>query len=110
MVWSVPTLSDLGKYTLKNYFQELQPVRIGGKIVFHWVSQSQWLQCFLFFCDRFIVRPDVRQSRMADFLDWVLSMLSKSSSQTMEGTVIVNGMLQALVNTVNTVNTFSLKR
>ncbi|NXP27375.1 TBCD protein, partial [Scytalopus superciliaris] len=45
---------------------------------------------------KFIVRPDVRQSRMADFLDWVLSMLSKSSSQTMEGTVVVNGMLQAL--------------
>ncbi|NWI51504.1 TBCD protein, partial [Calyptomena viridis] len=45
---------------------------------------------------KFIVRPDVRQSRMADFLDWMLSMLSKSSSQTMEGTVIVNGMLQAL--------------
>ncbi|NXU83729.1 TBCD protein, partial [Xiphorhynchus elegans] len=45
---------------------------------------------------KFIVRPDVRQSRMADFLDWVLSMLSKSSFQTMEGTVIVNGMLQAL--------------
>uniref|UniRef100_A0A8D2MNJ9 Tubulin-specific chaperone D n=1 Tax=Zonotrichia albicollis TaxID=44394 RepID=A0A8D2MNJ9_ZONAL len=48
---------------------------------------------------KFIVRPDVKQSRMADFLDWMLSMLSKSSSQTMEGTVIVNGMLQALVNT-----------
>ncbi|NXF81871.1 TBCD protein, partial [Sclerurus mexicanus] len=45
---------------------------------------------------KFIVRPDVRQSRMADFLDWVLSMLSKSSFQTMEGTIIVNGMLQAL--------------
>ncbi|NWS18697.1 TBCD protein, partial [Pachyramphus minor] len=45
---------------------------------------------------KFIVRPDVKQSRMAEFLDWVLSMLSKSSSQTMEGTVIVNGMLQAL--------------
>uniref|UniRef100_A0A8U8CJ67 Tubulin-specific chaperone D n=1 Tax=Geospiza parvula TaxID=87175 RepID=A0A8U8CJ67_GEOPR len=45
---------------------------------------------------KFIVRPDVKQSRMADFLEWVLSMLSKSSSQTMEGTVIVNGMLQAL--------------
>ncbi|NWR35105.1 TBCD protein, partial [Tachuris rubrigastra] len=45
---------------------------------------------------KFIVRPDVRQSRMAEFLDWMLSMLSKSSSQTMEGTVIVNGMLQAL--------------
>ncbi|XP_075297320.1 tubulin-specific chaperone D isoform X1 [Opisthocomus hoazin] len=45
---------------------------------------------------KFIVRPDVRQKRMADFLDWTLSMLSKSSFQTMEGTVVVNGMLQAL--------------
>ncbi|KFO76294.1 Tubulin-specific chaperone D, partial [Cuculus canorus] len=45
---------------------------------------------------KFIVRPDVRQKRMADFLDWTLSLLSKSSSQTMEGTVIINGMLQAL--------------
>ncbi|NXX93130.1 TBCD protein, partial [Centropus bengalensis] len=45
---------------------------------------------------KFIVRPDVRQKRMADFLDWTLSMLSKSSSQTMEGTVVMNGMLQAL--------------
>ncbi|PKU33648.1 tubulin-specific chaperone hypothetical protein [Limosa lapponica baueri] len=33
---------------------------------------------------------------MADFLDWTLSMLSKSSFQTMEGTVVMNGMLQAL--------------
>uniref|UniRef100_U3ITR5 Tubulin-specific chaperone D n=1 Tax=Anas platyrhynchos platyrhynchos TaxID=8840 RepID=U3ITR5_ANAPP len=45
---------------------------------------------------KFIVRPDVRQKRMADFLDWTLSMLSKSSFQTMEGTVVMNGMLQAL--------------
>ncbi|NWJ02836.1 TBCD protein, partial [Crypturellus undulatus] len=45
---------------------------------------------------KFIVRPDVRAKRMADFLDWTLSMLSKSSFQTMEGTVIMNGMLQAL--------------
>ncbi|NXA51624.1 TBCD protein, partial [Nothocercus julius] len=45
---------------------------------------------------KFIVRPDVRQKRMADFLDWTLSVLSKSSFQTMEGTVIMNGMLQAL--------------
>ncbi|XP_064378527.1 tubulin-specific chaperone D [Dromaius novaehollandiae] len=45
---------------------------------------------------KFIARPDVRQKRMADFLDWTLSMLSKSSFQTMEGTVVVNGMLQAL--------------
>ncbi|KAM6050827.1 tubulin-specific chaperone D isoform 1-T3 [Chlamydotis macqueenii] len=45
---------------------------------------------------KFIVRPDVKQKRMADFLDWTLSMLSKSSFQTMEGTVVMNGMLQAL--------------
>uniref|UniRef100_A0A8C0APJ8 Tubulin-specific chaperone D n=1 Tax=Buteo japonicus TaxID=224669 RepID=A0A8C0APJ8_9AVES len=45
---------------------------------------------------KFIVRPDVRQKRMPDFLDWTLSMLSKSSFQTMEGTVVMNGMLQAL--------------
>ncbi|XP_069728409.1 tubulin-specific chaperone D [Phaenicophaeus curvirostris] len=45
---------------------------------------------------KFIVRPDVRQKRMADFLDWTLSLLSKSSSKTMEGTVVMNGMLQAL--------------
>uniref|UniRef100_A0A8C2UBM6 Tubulin-specific chaperone D n=1 Tax=Coturnix japonica TaxID=93934 RepID=A0A8C2UBM6_COTJA len=45
---------------------------------------------------KFIVRPDVRQKRMADFLDWTLSMLSKSSFQSMEGTVVMNGMLQAL--------------
>ncbi|XP_064006933.1 tubulin-specific chaperone D isoform X3 [Pogoniulus pusillus] len=45
---------------------------------------------------KFIVRHDVRQKRMADFLDWMLSMLSKSSFQSMEGTVVINGMLQAL--------------
>ncbi|NWY04338.1 TBCD protein, partial [Nothoprocta ornata] len=45
---------------------------------------------------KFIVRLDVRQKRMADFLDWILSMLSKSSYQTMEGTIVMNGMLQAL--------------
>uniref|UniRef100_A0A8V5HCB2 Tubulin-specific chaperone D n=1 Tax=Melopsittacus undulatus TaxID=13146 RepID=A0A8V5HCB2_MELUD len=45
---------------------------------------------------KFIVRPDVKQKRMADFLDWTLSMISKSSFQSMEGTVVMNGMLQAL--------------
>ncbi|NWX24719.1 TBCD protein, partial [Aegotheles bennettii] len=45
---------------------------------------------------KFIIRLDVRQKRMADFLDWTLSMLSKSSFETMEGTVVMNGMLQAL--------------
>uniref|UniRef100_A0A8C3SV97 Tubulin-specific chaperone D n=1 Tax=Chelydra serpentina TaxID=8475 RepID=A0A8C3SV97_CHESE len=52
---------------------------------------------------RFITRPDVKQKRMADFLDWALSTLSKSSFQTMEGTIVMDGMLQALVNTVDTI-------
>ncbi|XP_044531122.1 tubulin-specific chaperone D [Gracilinanus agilis] len=45
---------------------------------------------------KFITRPDVKQKKMADFLDWTLSTLSKSSFQTMEGTIIMDGMLQAL--------------
>ncbi|XP_026523386.1 tubulin-specific chaperone D isoform X1 [Notechis scutatus] len=45
---------------------------------------------------KFITRPDVRQKRTADFLDWTLSTLSKSSFQTIEGTIVMDGMLQAL--------------
>ncbi|XP_069510643.1 tubulin-specific chaperone D isoform X2 [Ambystoma mexicanum] len=45
---------------------------------------------------KFITRPDVKQKRMADFLDWALSTLSKSSFQTMEGATAIDGMLQAL--------------
>ncbi|XP_066474680.1 tubulin-specific chaperone D [Tiliqua scincoides] len=45
---------------------------------------------------KFITRPDVKQKRMADFLDWTLSTLSKSSFQTIEGTIVIDGMLQAL--------------
>ncbi|XP_078011895.1 tubulin-specific chaperone D isoform X3 [Phascolarctos cinereus] len=45
---------------------------------------------------KFITRPDVKQKKMADFLDWTLSTLSKSSFQTMEGTIMMDGMLQAL--------------
>nr|XP_020641570.1 tubulin-specific chaperone D [Pogona vitticeps]XP_020641571.1 tubulin-specific chaperone D [Pogona vitticeps]XP_020641572.1 tubulin-specific chaperone D [Pogona vitticeps] len=45
---------------------------------------------------KFITRPDVKQKRMADFLDWTLSTLSKSSFQTMEGAIVMDGMLQAL--------------
>uniref|UniRef100_A0A8D0L4C6 Tubulin-specific chaperone D n=1 Tax=Sphenodon punctatus TaxID=8508 RepID=A0A8D0L4C6_SPHPU len=45
---------------------------------------------------KFLTRPDVRQKRMADFLDWTLSTLLQSSFQTMEGTVAMDGMLQAL--------------
>ncbi|XP_074081296.1 tubulin-specific chaperone D [Macrotis lagotis] len=45
---------------------------------------------------KFITRHDVKQKKMTDFLDWTLSTLSKSSFQTMEGTIIMDGMLQAL--------------
>ncbi|MGH0169709.1 UNVERIFIED_CONTAM: hypothetical protein FKN15_058047 [Acipenser sinensis] len=45
---------------------------------------------------KFVIRPDVKQKRLADFLDWNLSTLSQASYQTMEGTVVVDGMLQSL--------------
>lgn len=45
---------------------------------------------------KFITRHDVKQKRMADFLDWTLSTLSISSFQSMEGTIVIDGMLQAL--------------
>lgn len=36
---------------------------------------------------------------MADFLDWSLCTLARSSFQTIEGVITMDGMLQALVNT-----------
>lgn len=47
---------------------------------------------------RFITRPDAKQ-KMADFLDWSLCTLARSSFQTIEGVITMDGMLQALVNT-----------
>uniref|UniRef100_A0A2I3GIF3 Tubulin-specific chaperone D n=1 Tax=Nomascus leucogenys TaxID=61853 RepID=A0A2I3GIF3_NOMLE len=46
---------------------------------------------------RFITRPDVKQSKMAEFLDWSLCNLARSSLQTMQGVLTVDGTLQALV-------------
>uniref|UniRef100_A0A8C9P525 Tubulin-specific chaperone D n=1 Tax=Spermophilus dauricus TaxID=99837 RepID=A0A8C9P525_SPEDA len=45
---------------------------------------------------RFITRPDVRQRRMPGFLDWSLCTLARSSFQTMEGVIAMDGTLQAL--------------
>ncbi|XP_043924058.1 tubulin-specific chaperone D [Protopterus annectens] len=45
---------------------------------------------------KFVTRPDVKQKRLADFLDWTLSTLSQSSYQTMEGIIVIDGMLQSL--------------
>ncbi|KAH0501774.1 Tubulin-specific chaperone D [Microtus ochrogaster] len=48
---------------------------------------------------KFIVRPDVKQRKMASFLDWSLCTLAHSSFQTIEGVIVMDGMLQALVST-----------
>lgn len=62
-----------------------------------WVELS--LAC-LFLSGRFVTRPDVKQKMMAGFLDWSLCTLARSSFQTIEGVIAMDGMLQALVNTV----------
>ncbi|XP_012511897.1 PREDICTED: tubulin-specific chaperone D [Propithecus coquereli] len=45
---------------------------------------------------RFITRPDVKQQKMAGFLDWSLCTLACSSFQTLEGVIAIDGTLQAL--------------
>ncbi|XP_064126499.1 tubulin-specific chaperone D isoform X1 [Loxodonta africana] len=45
---------------------------------------------------KFITRPDVKQKKMADFLDWTLHTLAHSSFQTIDGTITMDGVLQAL--------------
>ncbi|XP_041434665.1 tubulin-specific chaperone D-like isoform X2 [Xenopus laevis] len=47
---------------------------------------------------KFITRPDVKQKRMAEFLDWSLSTLSNAKYLTMQGTIAMDGMLQALAH------------
>ncbi|XP_069785635.1 tubulin-specific chaperone D isoform X2 [Narcine bancroftii] len=44
---------------------------------------------------KFVTRPDVKEKRLPDFLNWTLSSLS-NADQTMEGMVVRDGMLQAL--------------
>ncbi|XP_027968199.1 tubulin-specific chaperone D isoform X4 [Eumetopias jubatus] len=45
---------------------------------------------------KFVTRPDVKQKKMAGFLDWSLHTLARSSFQTIEGVIAMDGMLQAL--------------
>ncbi|XP_022379305.1 tubulin-specific chaperone D isoform X2 [Enhydra lutris kenyoni] len=45
---------------------------------------------------KFVTRPDVRQEKMAGFLDWSLHTLARSSFQTIEGVIAMDGTLQAL--------------
>ncbi|XP_037666539.1 tubulin-specific chaperone D isoform X2 [Choloepus didactylus] len=45
---------------------------------------------------KLITRPDVKEKKLAGFLDRVLGALACSSLQTLEGVVVMDGMLQAL--------------
>uniref|UniRef100_A0AAR2IWP8 Tubulin-specific chaperone D n=1 Tax=Pygocentrus nattereri TaxID=42514 RepID=A0AAR2IWP8_PYGNA len=45
---------------------------------------------------KFVTRPDVKQKRLGDFLDWTLTTISQASDLTMEGTVTLDGALQSL--------------
>uniref|UniRef100_A0A673JKE3 Tubulin-specific chaperone D n=1 Tax=Sinocyclocheilus rhinocerous TaxID=307959 RepID=A0A673JKE3_9TELE len=45
---------------------------------------------------KFVTRPDVKQKRLGDFLDWCLTTISQTSEITMEGTVTLDGALQSL--------------
>ncbi|XP_013361458.1 PREDICTED: tubulin-specific chaperone D isoform X2 [Chinchilla lanigera] len=45
---------------------------------------------------KFITRPDVKQRKMAGFLDWSLSTLARSSFHTIDGVIAMDGTLQAL--------------
>ncbi|XP_062936877.1 tubulin-specific chaperone D isoform X2 [Cynocephalus volans] len=45
---------------------------------------------------KFITRPDVKQRKMASFLDWSLCTLARSSFLTIEGVIAMDGTLQAL--------------
>ncbi|XP_066530722.1 tubulin-specific chaperone D [Hoplias malabaricus] len=45
---------------------------------------------------KFVTRPDVKQKRLGDFLDWTLTTISQASHQTMEGTVALDGALKSL--------------
>ncbi|KAI1884351.1 hypothetical protein AGOR_G00225520 [Albula goreensis] len=45
---------------------------------------------------KFVTRPDVKLKRLGDFLDWSLTAMSQASDLTMEGTVVLDGVLQSL--------------
>lgn len=45
---------------------------------------------------KFVTRPDTKQKRLGDFLDWALALMSQTSDQSMLGTVALDGALQSL--------------
>uniref|UniRef100_A0A8C9YCU9 Tubulin-specific chaperone D n=1 Tax=Sander lucioperca TaxID=283035 RepID=A0A8C9YCU9_SANLU len=48
---------------------------------------------------KFMTRPDVKQKRLGDFLDWSLTTISQTSDQSVRDIMVLDGALQSLVNT-----------
>lgn len=46
-----------------------------------------------------MTRPDVKQKYLGDFLDWSLTTLSRTDDKSITDTMVLDGVLQALVNT-----------
>uniref|UniRef100_A0A3Q4I0S4 Tubulin-specific chaperone D n=1 Tax=Neolamprologus brichardi TaxID=32507 RepID=A0A3Q4I0S4_NEOBR len=47
---------------------------------------------------KFMTRPDVKQKRLGDFLDWNLTTISQTNDQSLRNIVVLDGALQSLVN------------
>uniref|UniRef100_A0AAX7VUP0 Tubulin-specific chaperone D n=1 Tax=Astatotilapia calliptera TaxID=8154 RepID=A0AAX7VUP0_ASTCA len=47
---------------------------------------------------KFVTRPDVKQKRLGDFLDWNLATISQTNDQSLRNIVVLDGALQSLVN------------
>uniref|UniRef100_A0A3B4UPJ5 Tubulin-specific chaperone D n=1 Tax=Seriola dumerili TaxID=41447 RepID=A0A3B4UPJ5_SERDU len=45
---------------------------------------------------KFMTRPDVKQKRLGDFLDWSLTTISQTSDQSMRDIIVLDGALQSL--------------
>lgn len=45
---------------------------------------------------KFMTRPDVKQKRLGDFLDWSLTTLSQTNDQSMTDIMVLDGVLQSL--------------
>lgn len=45
-----------------------------------------------------MTRPDVKQKRLGDFLDWNLATISQTNDHSLRNIVVLDGALQSLVN------------
>ncbi|XP_070704399.1 tubulin-specific chaperone D [Pempheris klunzingeri] len=45
---------------------------------------------------KFMTRPDVKQKRLGDFLDWSLTIISQTDDQSMRDIMVLDGALQSL--------------